>query len=75
MCKEEMTHRDVVKFLPVVCLERKNWESELCVYVGEERADDGRNVRFLSNRESPNVMGVSIKQNNIIFETRMTVNW
>ena len=70
-----MTHRDVVKFLPVVCLERKNRESELCVYVGEERADDGRNVRFLSNRERPNVMGVSINQNNIIFETRMTVNW
>lgn len=69
-----MAHRAGVDLLAVVGLEGEDGKSELCVHIAEEGADDIMNIRFLPNREHPNVMSICIKQNNIVFEPRMTRN-
>jgi hypothetical protein len=42
--------------------------------ISKEGADDSRDIRFISNRISPNVVSIYINEHNIVLIAGMTVN-
>jgi hypothetical protein len=67
--EEECAGAGVVKLTPVVTLDNLHRSSKLCGGGGDESGKYAENVRFETQRKSPQVMSVVIKNNQIIFIT------
>ena len=74
MCGEKIADSGVVKFLPVVCLQRKNGPAKLRADIRVETDKSGDNVRLAAQREGPHITRKIIKYDKIIKITRITGN-
>ena len=74
MFGEKITNSDVVKLLPVVCLQRKNRSTKLRVNIRIESGESGYNIRLAAQREGPHIMRKIIKYDKIIKKARITSN-
>ena len=74
MCGEKITNSEVVKLLPVVCLQRKNGPAKLRADIRVETDKSGDDVRLAAQREGPHIMRKIIKYDKIIKKARITGN-
>ena len=74
MAGEERAKRLVVKLTAVVCLERKDRSCKLSLHEGVEGNERGENIRFSSQREHPDIVGVIIKHDQIVLVARVAEN-
>ena len=74
MCGKKITNSEVVKLLPVVCLQRKNGSTKLRENIRIESGESGYNIRLAAQREGPHIMREIIKYNKIIEKARITSN-
>ena len=74
MCGEKIADIGVVKFLPVVCLQRKNGPAKLRADIRVETDKSGDNVRLAAQREGPHIMRKIVKYDKIIKKARITCN-
>ena len=74
MCGENITNSDVVKLLPVVCLQRKNGSTKLRENIRIESGESGYNIRLAAQREGPHIMREIIKYDKIIKKACVTGN-
>ena len=74
MCGEKITNGEVVKLLPIVCLQREDGTTKLREDVGVERGESGYNIRLVAQREGPHIMRKIIKCDKIIKKARITGN-
>ena len=74
MCGEKITNSEVVKLLPVVCLQRKNGPAKLRADIRVEADKSGDNVRLAAQREGPHIMREIIKYDKIIKKACVTGN-
>lgn len=58
--REEQTQGRSVILLAIVCLESENRETELSVDIGQEGSNCRENIRFLAQRECPQVVCIII---------------
>jgi hypothetical protein len=70
MGEEEGTGRGVVKLPPVVTLDSPDGASKLGGYPSEKVRKGGERIRLQAQGKSPQVMGVVIKNEQIIFIAR-----
>ena len=56
MCGEKIMNSEVVKLLPIVCLQRKNGMTKLRENIGVESGESGYNIRLAAQREGPHIM-------------------
>jgi hypothetical protein len=68
----EGTGVGVVKLTPVVALDSLHSSPELCGHIRKEISKCAKRVRFESKRESPQIMCVIIKYNQVILISRNT---
>ena len=74
MCDEKITNSEVVKLLPVVCLQREDGTTKLCENIRVEGGESGYNIRLATQREGPHIMRKIIKYDKIIKKARITCN-
>ena len=74
MCGEKITNSEVVKFLPVVCLQCKNGTTKLHENIRIESSESGYNIRLAAQREGPHIMRKIVKYDKIIKKARITGN-
>ena len=74
MCGEKITNSEVVKLLPVVCLQRENGSTKLRANVRVEAGKCGDNVRLAAQREGPHIMRKIVKNDKVIKKARITRN-
>ena len=74
MCGEKITNSEVVKLLPVVCLQRKNGTTKLRENIRIESGESGYNIRLAAQREGPHIMRKIVKYDKIIKKARITGN-
>ena len=74
MCGEKITNSEVVKLLPVVCLQCKNRTTKLRENIRIESGESGYNIRLAAQREGPHIMRKIIKYDKIIKKARITGN-
>ena len=74
MCGEKITNIEVVKLLPVVCLQHKNGTTKLRENIRIESGESGYNIRLAAQREDPHIMRKIIKDDKVIKKARITGN-
>ena len=74
MCGEKITNSEVVKLLPVVCLQRENETTKLRENIGVEGGECGYNIRLAAQREGPHIMRKIIKYDKVIKIACVTCN-
>jgi hypothetical protein len=72
---KEKTHGSGIVLSAIVSLKGENGKTKLGVYVGDESTYGRKNIRLITKRNCPEVMSVIIQKHNVIFITRMIVNW
>ena len=73
MCGK-ITNSEVVKLLPVVCLQCENGTTKLREDVGVERGESGYNIRLAAQREGPHIMQKIVKYDKIVKKAPITHN-
>ena len=74
MCGKKITNNEVVKLLPVVCLQRENGATKLRENIRVEGGGSGYNIRLAAQREGPHIMRKIVKNDKIIKKARITCN-
>ena len=74
MCGEKITNSEVVKLLPVVCLQRENGTTKLRENIRVEEGESGYNIRLTMQWEGPHIMRKIVKYDKIIKKTCITGN-
>ena len=74
MCGEESTNSEVVKLLPVICLQRENGTTKLRENIGVEGGESGYNIQLAAQREGPHIVREIIKYDKIIKIVCITCN-
>ena len=64
--EEERAQSVVIKFPTIVGLQSKPTEPKLCMNVGVEGLEERENVRLITDRKCPDIVGEIIQENKVI---------
>jgi hypothetical protein len=73
--QEERAQCVIVEFPAIISLQASNGSAELSTNIGMKANDSGQDFRFISQWKRPNIMGMIIKNHNVILVTRIANHW